>query len=248
MEKALDGRCKDLALAMDRLKLLSAHDALILLRASFSAPKVMHTLRSSPCIGHPALDRFDNLLRDGLSKITNSNLSDIQWIQASLPVKEGGLGIRRVASLASSAFLASAAGTLDLQESILGRCSQPHSTDQAVTTVSAHWSSTYNLPCPTLPAASKQQAWDKPRLTADYAAVLADAPDNHHKARVLAAAAPHAGDWLHALPISNCGLRLDDECIRVAVGLRLGLIFANHTHAPVVHWWMLAAHMDWPAS
>ena len=35
--------------------------------------------------------------------------------------------------------------------------------------------------------------------------------------------APHAGDWLHALPISNCGLRLDDETIRVVVGLRLGI-------------------------
>ena len=32
----------------------------------------------------------------------------------------------------------------------------------------------------------------------------------------------HSGDWLHALPIAACGLSLDDEAIRVAVGLRLG--------------------------
>jgi len=32
----------------------------------------------------------------------------------------------------------------------------------------------------------------------------------------------HAGDWLFALPITSCGLRLEDEAIRVAVGLRLG--------------------------
>jgi len=42
------------------------------------------------------------------------------------------------------------------------------------------------------------------------------------RARLLAVSAPHSSDWLLALPISNCGLRLDDEAIRVAVGLRLG--------------------------
>ena len=35
--------------------------------------------------------------------------------------------------------------------------------------------------------------------------------------------APHSGDWLLALSIANCGLRLDDEAVRVAVGMWLGL-------------------------
>ena len=43
-----------------------------------------------------------------------------------------------------------------------------------------------------------------------------------HKAILLTAAAPHSGDWLHAIPIAACGLLLNDDAVRVAVALRLG--------------------------
>jgi len=58
---------------------------------------------------------FDSLLRRSVQRITNCDLSDSQWIQASLPVKDEGLGIRRVSSLALPAFVASAASTLTIQ-------------------------------------------------------------------------------------------------------------------------------------
>ena len=47
--------------------------------------------------------------------------------------------------------------------------------------------------------------------------MLDSASDSHHRARLLAVAAPHAGDWLHALTISSCRLRQHDEAIRVSV-------------------------------
>ena len=67
--------------------------------------------------------KFDELLRSAVSLISNSALSDDQWLQASLPIKDGGLGVRRVSSLATPAFLASAASTLPLQSRILAACS-----------------------------------------------------------------------------------------------------------------------------
>ena len=61
---------------------------------------------------NPSLERFDALLKQAIQRITNSVLSDLQWIQASLPVRDGGLGVRRVSSLALPAILASAASTM----------------------------------------------------------------------------------------------------------------------------------------
>jgi len=42
-------------------------------------------------------------------------------------------------------------------------------------------------------------------------------------ARLEAINSPHSADWLLALPVAACGLALDNEAVRVAVGLRLGL-------------------------
>ena len=64
--------------------------------------------------------------------------------------------------------------------------------------------------------------WDRPSIDADITMLETSMPERHHRARLLALSAPHSGDWLHALPLSACGLRMDDETVRVAVGLRLG--------------------------
>jgi len=122
LDSTWDDRCADLARACDRLSSLRAQNALILLRSSLSAPRVMHLLRYSPSTNHPALSKFDDILKVSIKRITNCDFSDLQWIQASLPVRDGGLGIRRVTSLALPAFLASAASTLSLQADILSSC------------------------------------------------------------------------------------------------------------------------------
>ena len=71
-------------------------------------------LRCLPCVNHPELVKFDELVRTGIVRILNVDLSDQQWLQASLPVRNGGLGARRVAPLAISVYLASAASTRGL--------------------------------------------------------------------------------------------------------------------------------------
>ena len=94
--------------------------------------------------------------------------------------------------------------------------------DAGLDVVVRSWDKSFTNPHPDGPAAYKQHSWDKQAVAKDLATLTASMQSDHQKAILLAVSAPHSGDWLQALPITACGLRLDDEAIRVAVGLRLG--------------------------
>ena len=215
--------------------MVEAQDALILLRCSFSAPRVQHLLRCSPSLNHPSLEVFDGFLRSAVCHITNCDLTDTQWLQASLPIKEGGLGVRKVTTLAIPAFLASAAGTSSLQDSILSSCACP--ADSVHGRYLNVWSQS-DLPVPPAPLVHKQSAWDRPGIVSVRSQVEDSMTDVRQQAQFLAATAPHSGDWLLALPITQCGLRLDNEAVRIAVALRLGLDLG------VPHLCRCGAHVD----
>ena len=51
---------------------------------------------------------------------------------------------------------------------------------------------------------------DSITVTRDLNEVVEQATTNIDKARLLAVHSSHSNDWLHALPISLCGLRLDN--------------------------------------
>ena len=104
----------------ERLSLLSSHDSLLLLRHSLCIPKILYVLRTASCFILDKLHTFDNSLRSILSDILNVNLaSDSTWVQASLPVRVGGIRIRQATQLASSAYLASATGCLEIIQKVL---------------------------------------------------------------------------------------------------------------------------------
>jgi hypothetical protein len=221
LDDAWSTRLADLRRAVERLSLLGAQDALVLLRASFSAPRVQHLMRCSPSVDHPALSEFDRILRSAICKITNCDLSENQWLQAGLPIRDGGLGIRRVSSLALPAFLASAAGSLSLQDAILAQADTKP--DSYFALYLPRWEAAVGGPPPDRPLSGKQSFWDRPGVLSDKATVESNLSTEHGKASFLAASAPHSGDWLLSLPITACGLRLEDDAVRTAVALRLGV-------------------------
>ena len=78
------------------------------------------------------------------------------------------------------------------------------------------------MPCPTGLAAYKQSVWDKLVPASDRLELMDSLSKTEDQARLLEVTSAHNGEWLHALPLSGCRLRLDDHTTHTAVGLRLG--------------------------
>ena len=218
----LSGKTKLLQGMGERLKYLSSQDGLLLLRHSFSIPKVLHLLRSAPTFVSSGLTSYDEVQRSILESITNVSLDDSAWIQASLPVKNGGLGIRSAVDLAPSAYLASVASTRQLVLRILPSRLQIVDMPFESEALSC-WSIGHDFPAPVDTDAHLQKAWDRCTVESLASNLLENAPDAPSRAHLLAASAPESEAWLNALPLSSLGLRMDDNAVRVAVGLRLGV-------------------------
>ena len=96
-------------------------------------------------------------------------------------------------------------------------------TDTAVSLAKNIWSSAvHNSPLSTGLSAHKQSAWDKPIMASERLELNNSLRNPADQARLLTTTSLHSGDWLYALPLSRCGLRVDNPAVHVAVGLRLG--------------------------
>ena len=216
-------KCNALKTMGDRLAHQSTHNAIVLLKHSFAFPKLMHCLRTAPCFSSSRLHDYDELLKSIISEITNIRFPDdsASWSQATLPVRLGGFGIRRAVQLAPSAYLASTATSSDLVRRIV----PPHLHDAPFPNqgeAEACWSKGHSLPPPKEEARLHQRSWDSIVVASVADILLQTAPNPTARARLLACSTRESGAWLEALPISPLGLRMKDQTVRIAIGLRLG--------------------------
>jgi len=132
--------------------------------------------------------------------------------------------------------LASSASTSALQQSIL-----PDSVnlleDHSVASTETRWSSLSGSTRPANEEQHIQKARDKPVAKNHQVLIFSRAAGDVDKARLLAAASPHCGDWLHAPPIASVGLTLSDKAVKVAVAHRLGCKACEPTPSHVAKQW-----------
>ena len=228
---AIDAKTTMMKCLRERLHYLTSHDAYLLLHHSLAIPKLLYLLRTSPCFLSSSLKIYDDELRATVCSSFNIQLaeSDPSWIQSTLPVCHGGLGIRSAVQLAPSPFLASAAASSGLAHLILPANMQPSQlsyVDEAL----AAWSQGCQEQPPTDAAAHHQKTWDSLRVSSIADTLFTDSSDPMHRARFLAASCKESGAWLNALPVTSLGLRMDDATMRISMGLRLGLpLCQSHT-------------------
>jgi len=119
--------------------------------------------------------------------------------------------------------------------------------DKAIPGVEVAWSSLSGSAKPATESQHIQRGWNNPVAKHHKAMILTQATTDIDKARLLAAASPHSGDWLAAPPITSVGLRLSDDEVRVAVAHRLGYTErVNPICADVASWSTHGVSTAWP--
>ena len=161
LDAAIDVKTAMLKCLRERFRYITCHDAYLLLRHSLAIPKLVYLLRTSPCFLSPSLKIYDDELKTTICSSFNIQLaeSDSSWIQSTLPVNCGGLGIQSAVQLAPSAFLASAAASSELARMILPANMQPPQlsyVDEALVI----WSQGCQELSPNGVAAHHQKSWD----------------------------------------------------------------------------------------
>lgn len=218
IEKCFEDKFSSLRRLFSRLKEVPLHISYYLLRHCLMIPKMTYLLRTTAAwYCTDLLHALDEEFRATLEDICNSKFSESQWTLASLPIRFGGLGIRKLDDIALPAYLSSSVAVLELVNLMLKEISdEPSTTDYSDGIMK--WTG-LGLPFPIQP--SSQNNWDAIRVINILDNLdLANLKDN---ARFLAAQRSEANAWLSTLPSRCLGTLLDNNTFRISIALRYGL-------------------------
>ena len=208
-------------------KIKSRHIGLYLLRNCANVCRVVYYCRAVPRdMLSNLLDELDQELREVVEEVLGLTLQENQWAQATLPVRDGGLGLQEAREVADAAYVSSRYMTLD-------GCKQldPEHRWDGEDGMSAVGQALGRLGLPP-EEGSKTSKQLVDALNKTKVQRLEDQAGQVDKARLMAVRAPHAGAWLGAVPSRNLDLLMTNGEIRSRVGRRLGAAIGEEGPCP----------------
>ena len=176
------------------------------------------------CFCPAFLEKYDKTVRDGLSNECNVNFDDISSTQLALPAEMGGLGVSSTSLLALPAFLASAFGASDFLKTIFSETFE----DVSFTRALQKWLSSTNEQ--ESPLDGTQKNWTQPVFVKTARELISRMDDK--RSNVFNAHQGKFGSQRLNVPCKNMGRKLDEQQLRISIGLRLE---ANNCVAHTCH-------------
>ncbi|KAF2884611.1 hypothetical protein ILUMI_21561 [Ignelater luminosus] len=148
------------------------------------------------------LEKYDATLKSSLEAILNISLSRDAWLQSSLPVNMGGLGIRYSLYMATPCFLAS-----------FCLISSPSSQPTFIIAEAQEFSETsgHAEEVPAGPVCCIQSVWEVPVIQHTLFDFTILTNTSEDKARLLAAQCMIFGSWINTLPSPQLGTHMSEE-------------------------------------
>ena len=211
-----------------------SHAAYKILSNCLGSCKMMYAMRTTRSDwAQEVCGKYDALVRETAESMLGTPLQDLAWEQASLSTSGGGLGLRSSSAHAPAAFVASSVGTRSLclevdpnfiWETQEGELAASTARLNAALAPSDH----FNLE--TLPAeeGNATQTELSAKIEALQVESLRARGNVTDKARLRAAAAPHAGAWLNAPATRAFGLHLTSAEFMAAALFRVGGCFLSN--------------------
>ena len=84
------------------------------------------------------------------------------------------------------------------------------------------WEKRSGRPIPPQQDLKRQRGWDEALVDHAFDTILETTIDTSSRARLLAVSTKESGAWLNVLPAPHLDMKLDNDSIRIATGLRLG--------------------------
>ena len=165
------------------------------------------------------------ITRDALHRILGVAVNNVQWGQAQLPVKMGGIGLRAATDHAPAAYVMSLIASHDLQLKILGQTEEqlPLNINQDLLTILS-WKQNEEATLDSLYGMSQKAVSEKiDKLCLEQITKFYQDQDNTREvARMMSVGLEHSGDWLNVIPSLSLGLHMRSVEFVTSVRYRLG--------------------------